>query len=399
MKKGPLEGLKVLDAATMLAGPWAGTHLADFGAEVVKVEHPTYGDHARNYGKKKGGESVYWKSLNRNKRTITLNIKESEGQQLLLEMLPEFDVMLENFRPGTLEKWGIGWDVLSKANPSLILLRTSGYGQSGPYSQNGGFGTVAEAMSGFTSVNGERRGKPLLPGIPLADGVSGAFGALGIMMAIYERDRDPERKGQYIDISLYEPLMRFLEPHLMAYDQLGSIPEKMGNGSVQTAPRNAYETKDGNWVALSGSTQSVAANVFKAIGQPELIEDARFETNEARLKNVQELDEIIGGWIAERNLDEVMKTFNQTGAVVGPMYTIDQMREDPHFIQRRTFVEVEDNFFGKMQMPNVFAHFSKTPGRINHSGQTKGSDNEAFYISEMKVSKERYEELKEKNII
>ena len=398
-EKLPLEGLKILDASTMLAAPWACTFLADYGAEVIKIEHPDYGDHARNYGAKKDGISLLWKTLNRNKKNITLNLKEQEGQRLFKELVSKVDVVVENFKPGTFEKWNIGWEVLSEINPSLIMLRTTGYGQTGPYSSRGGFGTVAEAMSGFTSVNGSADGPPLLPGIALADGVSGVFGALSIMIALNERANNPGFKGQVIDISLYEPLMRFLEPHLMAFNQLGEIAERLGNGSNTTAPRNAYQTKEGRWVALSGSTQTITKNVFQAIGRIELIEDERFSNNANRLKNVKEINEIIGTWIKERELDEVIDTLSECGAVVGPMYDIAQLFEDPHYQYRETFVTLEDEELGEIQVPNVVAKFSRTPGKVRTSGAKKGKHNEEIYKELLGISDERLVELKKMDII
>ncbi|MFB5086953.1 CoA transferase [Psychrobacillus sp. PGGUH221] len=395
----PLEGIKILDASTMLAAPWSCTFLADYGAEVIKVEHPDFGDHARNYGSKKDGIPLLWKTLNRNKKTITLNLKEEEGQRLFKELAAQVDVVVENFKPGTFEKWNLGWDVLSEVNPSLIMLRTTGYGQTGPYSTRGGFGTVAEAMSGFTSVNGAADGPPILPGIALADGVSGVFGALSIMIALHERINNPEHKGQVIDISLYEPLMRFLEPHLMAYNQLGKVAERLGNGSNTTAPRNAYQTKDGSWVALSASTQTITTNVFKAIGRAELIEDDKFSTNVNRLKHVNEIDEILGNWIKERDLDEVVDILSESGAVVGPMYDVSQLFEDPHYQHRETFIKLEDEELGEIEVPNVVAKFSRTPGKVRSSGATKGKYNEEIYKEMLGLSDERLEELKKLNII
>lgn len=395
----PLKGLKILDISTMLAAPWTATHLADFGAEVIKVEHPVHGDHARKYGKQKNDIPLLWKSLNRNKKSITLNLSTKEGQELIKENINKFDVIIENFRPGTLERWGIGWNELSKIHPKLIMLRTSGFGQEGPYANRRGFGTVAEGMSGFTSVNGSQDGPPTLPGIPLADGVSSVFGALSIMIALFEQNQSKKPLGQYIDISLYEPLMRFLEPHLVAYDQLGEIAARVGNGSVQTAPRNAYLTKDNKWIALSASTQSIATNLFKAIGKPELIEDERFSTNESRLKNVNVLDEIIGEWIRGREMEEVVNVLNESGAVVGPMYDVSQIYEDPHYKYRETFVKIDDKDLGEMRIPNVFAKFSRTPGKIRSTGPDLGQHNEDVYGNLFGYSSEKIKELEDKNII
>lgn len=394
-----LSGLKILDISTMIAAPWASTYLADFGAEVIKIEHPEFGDHARNYGKKKNGIPLFWKTLNRNKKFITLNLKTSKGQEMLKELVKEMDVVIENFRPGTLEKWGIGWDTLSKVNPKLIMLRTTGFGQSGPYVDRAGFGTVAEGMSGFSSINGEKDGQPLLPGIPLADGVSSVFGSLSILIALTERTRDPNGIGQCIDISLYEPLMRFMEAHLMAYNQLGEVAQRVGNGSVSIAPRNAYQTKDEHWVALSGAAQSITQNVFKAIGKEELFYDEKFSTNENRMKNVKELDALIGGWIKERELDEVVDTFNDAGAVIGPMYDVSQLYDDPHFIHRETFVNVKDDDFEEIQVPNVVAKFSKTPGKVTSLGKEKGFNNDEIYRELLNLSEEEIDHLKKEKII
>ncbi|MEC5423342.1 CoA transferase [Virgibacillus sp. C22-A2] len=397
--KMALEGLKILDISTMVAAPWSSTYLADFGADVIKVEHPEYGDHARNYGKQKKGVPLFWKTLNRNKRFITLNLSKEKGQEIFKELVKDVDVVIENFRPGTLERWNIGWDVLEEINPSLILLRTTGFGQSGPYSKRAGFGTVAEAMSGFTSINGESDGPATLPGLALADGVSSVFGSLSIMIALFEKLNNPEGRGQNIDISLYEPLMRFMEAHLMAYDQLGDVAERVGNGSVSIAPRNAYQTKGGEWVALSGASQSVTKNVFKAIGKEELFYDERFSTNENRMRNVKELDKLIGGWIKERNLEEVVEVFNNAGAVIGPMYDVSQLYEDPHYIYRESFVTVEDEELGEMHVPNVVAKFSRTPGKVKSLGQKKGMHNNEIYSELLNISQEELELLTENKII
>lgn len=395
----PLQGLKVLDASTMLAAPWAATYLADFGAEVVKIEHPETGDQARKYGRQKNGLGVFWKTLNRNKKGITLNLGKPEGQALFKQLVAYFDVVIENYRPGTFEKWNLGWDVLSAINPSLIMLRTTGFGQTGPYAQRAGFGTVAEAMSGFTSINGAADGPPTLPGMALADGVSSVFGALAIMIAVYEREKNTDRRGQCIDISLYEPLMRLLEPHIAAFDQLGVIAKRVGNGSITVAPRNSYQTKEGKWVALSGATQQIAANVFKAIGRPELIEDDRFSSNERRVRNSKELDEVIGGWIGERELDEVFRVFNECGAVIGPMYDMAQLFADPHYRHRESFVTLPDEDFKEVTVPNMFAKLSRTPGKVRTTGPGKGQHNKEVFLELLALTDQQLDELQSNNII
>ncbi len=397
--KLPLEGLKIIDTATMLAAPWSATFLADYGADVIKIEHPETGCTARKYGKQKNGVGILWKSLNRNKKGITLNLGQPEGQHIFKRLVAEADVVIENYRPGTFEKWGLGYDVLADINPSLIMLRTTGYGQSGPYSDRGGFGTVAEGMSSFASINGPAGGPPTLPGMALADGVNGAFGALAIMTAIYERDRHPQRLGQCIDISLYEPLMRLIEPHITAYDQLGVIPPRVGNGSVSIAPRNAYQTKEGRWVALSGAAQPIVEKLFKAIGREELITDEKFVNNAARVKNSAELDAIIGGWIGERELSEVVTTLTGSGAVVGPMYDVSQVFDDPHYLYRESFVTLPDDDFGQIRVPNVVAKFSRTPGKVLSPGPAKGQHNQEIYGEKLGLPEAELAQLKDKKII
>ncbi|OHX51629.1 CaiB/BaiF CoA transferase family protein [Planococcus faecalis] len=395
----PLEGLKILDISTMIAAPWASTYLADFGATVIKVEHPQYGDHVRNFGSKKGDIPLFWKTLNRNKTDITLNLSKPEGQKVFKELIMKVDVVVENFKPGTLEKWDLGWETLSKINSSLVMLRTTGYGQTGPYSTQGGFGTVAEAMSGFASVNGTKGGPPTLPGIPLADGVASVFGALSIMIAIYEKEHNLDGKGQCIDMSIYEPLMRFMEPHIMNYNQLGTIADRMGNASLTSAPRNAYQTSQGSWVALSGAAQSVTEKLFKAIDREDLIKDERFSNNINRMQNVSELDGIIGAWIKERTTEEVVSRFNECGAVIGPMYDVKQLFEDPHFKHRESFVTVKDEDLGDVKIPNVFAKFSKTPGKVKTTGPQKGEHNQKIYKELLGFSDEKIKELQDDGVI
>ncbi|HWJ02469.1 MAG TPA: CoA transferase [Verrucomicrobiae bacterium] len=395
----PLQGLKVVDCATHMAAPWAATYLGDYGADVLKVEHPKTGDTARTFGAVKDGIGIFWKSLARNKKCITLNLGAEEGKKLFLRLIQDADVLIENFRPGTLEKWGLGWDTLQEVNPRLIVLRCSGFGQDGPYSKRGGFGTVAEGMSGFAAMNGWPDGPPTLPPNPLADGVTSIHAALAIMTAIYERDILGSGKGQVIDICLYEPLMRLLEGAITEYSVSGNVAQRQGNRLASAAPRNAYITGDGQWVALSASAQPIAENVFKAIGRPELITDPKFCDNPNRVKNVDELDEIIGGWISQHSMQEVIDTFMAAGAVIGPIYNVDTMLDDPHFQYRESLVSVPDKDFGQVTMPNVVAKFSRTPGAIRHSGPNKGEHNLEIYTGQLGLTPEEVQELKTKGII
>lgn len=395
----PLKGLKVLDIATMMAAPWAATYMGDFGADVIKIEHPVTGDNTRKFGAVKDGKGIYWKSLSRNKKCITLELKKPEGKELFLKLVNWADILIENFRPGTMEKWGLGWEVLSAVNPGLIWLRVSGFGQEGPYASRGGFGTVAEGMSGFAAINGYPDGPPTLPPIALADGVCSAFAAYAIMVAVYERDVLGSKKGQVIDISLYEPLMRLMEVSLLEYSVLGLIPQRMGNRIASSAPRNSYRTKEGKWICLSGSSQPIAENVFKAIGRPDLISDPRFCDNPSRVKNVDELDAIIGEWIGRHSLNEVVERFMEAGAVVGPIYEVDQIFADEHIKYRESLVQVPDEDFGTITMPNVFAKFSRTPGKIQFSGEDKGAHNQEIYCGLLGMSLEELSELQRKEVI
>jgi crotonobetainyl-CoA:carnitine CoA-transferase CaiB-like acyl-CoA transferase len=297
----PLEGVTVIDCGQVIAGPTAAMHLGDFGAEVIKVENPVGGDQVRFFGKEKDGVSLFSKLLSRNKQSVTLNLRDPEGQDLLCRLIEETeaDVLVESFRPGTLERWNLGYDRLSAIRPELILVRLSGFGQTGPYRDRPGFGTLAEAMSGFAHITGEADGPPTLPQFPLADSVAALNAAMGVMIALYERDVKGSGRGQVLDVSLLEPLFSMLGIYVVEYDQLGLIARRQGN-RTSSAPRNTYRTKDGRFVAIAASTQSIAARAFAAIGRPRLLEDPRFATNRARLANVEEVDAIVGAWVAER---------------------------------------------------------------------------------------------------
>ncbi len=382
----------------MMAAPWAATYLADFGAEVIKIEHPKTGDQVRRFGGVKDGKGFFWKTLSRNKKCVTLNLSKDEGKALLLRLLKHTDVFIENFRPGTLERWGLGWDVLHEANRRLIVLRCSGFGQSGPYAERAGFGSIAEGMCGFAALNGYPDSPPTLPPIALADGVTSVFAALCVMVAVYERDVLGSGEGQVIDISLYEPLMRFMEAYIVEYGVLGTVPGRAGNRIASAAPRNVYQTADGRWVSLSASAQPIAENVFRAIGRPELITDPRFCDNPSRVKHVDELDAIIGEWMSRHTAQEVMDTLLSAGAVVGPIYSIDQLFADPQVVHRQSLVEVDDPDFGKVTMPNVVARFSRTPGRIAFTGPDKGQHNKEIYGGLLGLSDEELARLAESEV-
>ena len=380
-KHGPLAGLKVIDCSTVLAGPISGMVLADFGADVVKIEHPD-GDALRKMGHAKNGQGVWWKVTNRNKRAITLDLHDEAGKAAFLALAKDADVVVENFRTGTLEKWGLGWDVLSKLNPRLVMLRVTGFGQTGPYRFRPGYGTVAEAFSGFAHITGEERGPPTLPPFGLADGIAAYHGVFAIMFAIYERDVQGSGKGQFIDLALYEPLFACLGAQVSTFDQLGVIQNRRGNRSDNNVPRNAYKTKDGRWVALSTASPSIARRVLNLCGGEGTADDPRYATNAERVKRIDEVDGMVASWIGARSLRDVLDAFEKVEAAIGPIYDASQILEDPQYLARESVTSVPDPELGQIRMQNVFPRMSRTPGRIRHAGARLGQ-HQAEVIGEL----------------
>ena len=374
----PLAGLRVLDIATMAAAPWAAAYLAEFGADVVKVEYPRTGDPQRHWGTPKQGFALFWKSIARNKRSITLNLGKPQGAEIFKRLVAEADVVIENFRPGTLERWGIGFETLHDINPSLIMLRLTGFGQYGPYSTRPGFGTLAESLSGFAYLTGQPDGPPTRPNMPLADGLAGVTAAFAIMLALYYRDARGG-SGQMIDLSLCEPLLRLIEPTLLDFDQLGIARGRVGNRSDHVAPRNIYLCADGRGVAISASAPSIFERLMVAIGRPELRSDPRFSVNSARLAHIDELDAIISGWIGERKREEVLAVLEQAEVAIAPINDIPDIFANEHFRVRESITEITDPDLGTMHLVNVVPRFSETPGRILTTGPSLGQHNEEIY--------------------
>jgi formyl-CoA transferase len=364
---GPLEGLRVIDCATLFAGPIVSTLMGDFGADVIKIEHPS-GDPLRNMGQKKDGHGLWWKTASRNKRCIALDLKSPADVEIFKALVAQADILVENFRTGTMESWGLGWETLSAINPRLIMVRVTGFGQTGPYRRRAGFGTLAEAMSGFAHITGEPDGPPTLPPFGLADGVAAYFGCFASMFAIYERDVRGSGKGQFIDLAIYEPIFALLGPQPITFDQLGIIQNRTGNRSVNNAPRNAYKTRDGRWVALSAAAPSIVRRVLDLTGGPGTADDPRFQTNADRVKHVDAIDTIVGGWIARHDLREVVETFERVEAAIAPIYDIEQIFNDPQFTDRQSITTVDDEDLGPVRMQNVFPRLSRTPGRIRFAG-------------------------------
>jgi crotonobetainyl-CoA:carnitine CoA-transferase CaiB-like acyl-CoA transferase len=396
---GPLNGIRVLDISTVYAAPITAMLLGDYGADVIKVEHPR-GDPARSHGANKDGHGLWWKVISRNKRCVTLNLGTPEGQQILRDLVVDADVLVENFRPGVLEKWGLGPAQLHALNPGLIMLRVTGFGQTGPYARRRAFGTLAEAMSGFAHQTGDEDGPPTLPPFGLADGVTGIAGAFAVMTALYHR-ATPEGngRGQVIDLSLLEPLVGILGPGPTAFDQLGAVPGRQGNRSPNNAPRNAYLTRDDRWVAISASANSVAERVMRLVGRPDIVEQPWFASAGERSRNGDLLDEAVAKWIAARPLAEVTEEFERAGAALAPIYDVAQLMNDPHVMARETITTVDDEDLGPVKMQNLMFRMARTPGSIRFPGRRLGQDNEQVYGQSLGLDPEHVAALEEKGVL
>ena len=364
----PLAGVRVLDLSRLMAGNMLTLQLADFGAEVIKVESPK-GDTLRDW--KNDGKSLWWKVYARNKKSVCLDLKQAADREKLLALVPTAQVLVESFKTGALEGFGLGADVLHAANPALVIVRISGWGQTGPYAQRPGFGTLVEAFSGFAEKNGFADKPPALPNLGLADmiaGLSGAFATLAALREVEVRGG----KGQVVDLSLLEPMIGVLGPDAAIFQHTGHRPKRMGNRVESAAPRNAYLCSDGKWLVLSGSTQRMAEKILAAVGAPELARDARFATNAARLENVDALDRVIGDFVRARTLAENLAHFAACQVTAGPILTVDELVRDPHVKARETLVDVNDAELGSVLMHNVFPRLSGTPGRIRTPSPTIG---------------------------
>ena len=394
----PLDGITIVEAGSMISGPTAGRILAEFGAEIIKIERPGKGDYLRDFGPQKNGIGLWWKYLARNKKSVTLDLSSKPGQKIFEDLIRDADVLIENFRPKTLEKWNLGYESLNEINPQLVMLRMSGFGQYGPYAEQPGFGTLAEAMSGFAHLNGFEDGPPLLPPTGLADSIAGLFSTFAVMFALYHRDVH-DASGQYIDTSLIEPIFNILGPQSLRYDQLGEIETRSGNRSRSSAPRNMYRTKDDRWVAISASAQPLAMRVFDAIERPELKSDNRFVDNESRLKNVEVLDAIIQDWIGDHTRERVLERFEKCDATIAPVYNIEDIIRDSHYNERDAVVRVKDDDLGEVSVPNVFPKFSESPGRIAHLGPSLGEHNEEVFRDMLGYDKELLSDLQREDVI
>ncbi len=392
----PLAGLRVIDASTLFAGPMAAMMLADFGAEVVKIEHPR-GDAIRHHGHVKEGVPIWWKLVGRNKRAVTLDLSKEAGQDVFLRLAERSDVVIENFRPGTLERWNLGPERLHSVNPGLIIARITGFGQFGPYASRPGFGTLAESMSGFAHLTGDPDGPPTLPPFGLADGIAAQAAANAVLMCLYNRDTRGGR-GQVIDVALIEPILTILGSQVTVYDQLGIIQGRTGNRTPNTAPRNTYLTRDGRWVAISTSAQNIAERVMHLVGHPEVVDEPWFGSGADRVEHADLLDELIGSWIGDRDLEEVVSAFEQAEAAVAPINDSRAILDDPQYRTLESIVTIDDPELGPLRMQNVMFRLSETPGRIRWAGRPLGADNQTVY-AEIGLSTDDLDELAHAGVI
>jgi crotonobetainyl-CoA:carnitine CoA-transferase CaiB-like acyl-CoA transferase len=394
---GPLADLRVIDVSSLFAGPAAATMLADFGADVIKVEHPT-GDGQRSMGWQVDGTSLLWTALNRNKRAVTIDLHDPEGQELFLRLADTADIVIENFRTGTLERWGLGYETLAKRNPGLVMVRVTAFGQTGPWAKRPGFGTIAEAMSGFAHVNGDPDGPPMLPPFALGDTIAGLFGAAAAMFALHHRDKSSGR-GQCIDLSIYEPLFWVLGPQISIYDQLGIVQERTGNHAPFTTPRNLYRAKDNRWVAISASAQSVAERLMRMVGAEAYITEPWFRDHEGRLEHVEELDAVIGSWIGARTTDEVLSESERFEVAAAPIYSIADIAADAQYLARESFTRITAEDGHSMAVQNVVPLLSSTPGRHRWLGPALGQHNEEILGRELGLSPDDLNRLRSKGVI
>jgi crotonobetainyl-CoA:carnitine CoA-transferase CaiB-like acyl-CoA transferase len=404
--RGPLQGIRVIDFSTVYAGPITAMLLGDYGADVLKVELPA-GDPARTHGwSVKGPDGIqhglWWKVIARNKEAMTLDVRTPEGREIILKLVADADVMTENFRPGVLEGWGLGPDELHAVNPRLVLLRTTGFGQDGPYARRRAFGSLAEAMTGFAHLTGQPDGPPTLPPFGLADGVAGITGAFAVLTALRARDHADgpgAGRGQVIDLSLFEPLLGIMGPAPSAYDQLGVVPTRQGNRSRNSAPRNTYRTRDGQWVAVSSASTSVAERVMRLVGRPDLADEPWFSSARERVAHVDELDGAVQNWIEGRDLDAVVEAFEEVGAALFPVYDVAQLFADPQVQARDAVTTVDDEDLGPLRMQNVWFRLSGTPGGIRFAGRRLGQDTDAVLTERLGYTPEQVAALRKDGVV
>lgn len=397
MSRLPLEGLRILDLSNLLAGPMSTMHLADYGADVIKVEHPVRGDEMRSWGSKKNGVGLFFKVINRNKRTITLDLSKPKGREIVLKLAAQCDAVVENFRTGTLERWGLGYDDLRAVNEDVIFMHLTGFGRTGPLAREPGFGSLIEAYAGAAYVNGHADRAPLIQPFGLGDGSAAIFAAFAILTATYNRDHGGG--GQEIDLGLYEGLFTMLGPQVINYDQLGVMQERYGADNPFVAPRGTYRTQDGHWIAISGSTQATFERVCRALDVEYLINDGRFKSNELRIEHGEVLSETLANVVGKQNRADILAQARRHAATIGPVNSVADIFEDEHIAARGNIAEVPDDELGPIRMQNVAIRFSKTQGRISHAGPPKGAHTRHVLVSELGIAEEDVSRLEDEGVI
>jgi crotonobetainyl-CoA:carnitine CoA-transferase CaiB-like acyl-CoA transferase len=395
---GPLHGVRVVDAATLAAGPLVATAMGEFGADVIKVEQPGVGDPLRTWGDRKGDIGLVWKSMSRNKQCVTLDLRQTDGQDLFHRLLEVSDVLVIGNRPSAMARWGIDYESVHERHPQLVMLHVSGYGSGGPKSDSPGFGTLAEAMSGFAHLTGQPDGPPTLPPFMLADGVAALAATYAVMMALYHRDVHGGG-GQLVDVNLIEPLARLIESSTLAYDQLGTVTGRVGNRFDASAPRNAYRTADDKWLAISSASPNIAARVYRAIDRPDLAENPDYVDSIPRQQRAGEVDKLVADWVVTRTLAEAMAVFEAASVAAAPIYDAEQLLADEHLAARGTFVEVDDPDLGSMTVQAPVAILTETPGRIDHLGRSLSADSDAVFGDLLGIDPDRLAALRASGVI
>jgi len=391
----PLAGLRALEFGSMLAGPFVGAMLADFGADVIKVEKPGKPDALREWPPHKNGVPLWWKSMSRNKRLITLDISRREARGAALKLIAGSDVVIENFRPGTLERWGLAPSQLAEAAPRTVWVRLSGYGQYGPYSTQGGYATIAECYSGLAAMTGFADRGPMVSAFPLGDYLAGIFGSYGALVAL--RDRDRTGRGQVVDVSLFEPLLRILESAILRYDQTGQTKPRLGNQMEEDVPRNIYRTRDGGFIAISCGSQRIFDGLMDAIGRPDLKTDPRFTSMASRVDYRKAIDDIVRAWMEQQATRAALETLSEHHVVAGKVNGMDEVLADDHVRARGAIVEVKDEDLGVLRMPAPVPRLSRTPGRVNWSGRSIGAD--TAEVLDQLLTPEEVERLRHAGVI
>ena len=395
----PLEGVRVVEMGSLLAGPFCGQLLGDFGAEVIKVEPPGKGDPMREWGRhRKNDRTLWWPIIARNKKSVTLNLREEEGQDLARRLVAEADVLIENFRPGTMERWGMGYRELAEINAGLVMVRVSGYGQTGPYRKQAGFGSIGEAMGGIRHVTGFPDQPPPRTGISLGDSLAATFGALGALTALYHRDAHGGQ-GQVVDVGIYEAVLALMESTIPEYELAGQVRGRTGSVLPFVAPSNIYPTKEEDYVLIAANADNVFVRLSEAIGHPDWPEDERYATHHARGENMQELDAMISDWTSERGVEEVLTAMVEAGVPAGKVFTAADMTKDEHYAARENVIKIEDPDIGEFPMQNVVPRLTETPGEVRWTGPKLGEHNEEVYGELLELDADERSDLQERGII